>query len=221
MRRIIIYLFSVILLGLTFSCDEKPINSKDEPANEEQDSILTYNILKEIEATQIKKWISDYNIKVDGPSSLLKDSTSNVEDNEYALFADLGIYMQIVRCGDGSPIEDGETRYYDARYVEVNIGTGDTLTSNLFQQEPDAFYLRRTGDNYTGSFTSGLMARTYGTPVPNAWMLPFLYIKPGTMSGSSAAKIRLIVPHIHGTQKAAAEVYPTYYEIVITKQKWQ
>lgn len=221
MKRVIISLFSVLLLGLMFSCDEKSIDTKDEPVNEEQDSILTYNKLKEIEATQIKKWISDYNIKVDGPTSLLKDSTSNVEDNEYALFADLGIYMQIVRCGDGSPIEDGETRYYDARYVEVNIGTGDTLTSNLFQQEPDAFYLRRTGDNYTGSFTSGLMERTYGTPVPNAWILPFLYIKPGTMSGSSAAKIRLIVPHIHGTQKAAAEVYPTYYEIIITSQKWQ
>lgn len=203
-----------------FSCDEKPIDTKDEPSNEEQDSILTYDKLKEIEASQIMKWISDHNISVTGPSSLLEDSTSNVENNEYALFEDLGIYMQIVRRGDGSLIEDGETRYYNVRYVEVNIGTGDTLTTNVYQQDPDAFYLRRSGDNYGGAYISGVMARTYGTPVPNALMLPFQYIKPGTMNSNSAAKVRLIVPHVHGTQKAATEVYPAFYEIIITSQRW-
>lgn len=221
MKRLFPYLLTVVMLIGVFSCDKKSIEDESKENSEQQDSIMTYEKQKQIEATQIKKWISDHNIIVTGPSSLLEDSTSNVENNEYALFADLGIYMQIVRCGDGSPIEDGETRYYNARYVEVNIGTGDTLTTNMYQQEPDAFYLRCTGDNYTGAYTGGLMPKTYGTTMPNAWMLPFLYIKPGTMSGSSAAKIRLIVPHIHGTQKAAAEVYPTYYEIIITSQRWQ
>lgn len=221
MKRLFPYLLTVVMLIGAFSCDKKSIEDESKENSEQQDSIMTYEKQKQIEATQIKKWISDHNIIVTGPSSLLEDSTSNVENNEYALFADLGIYMQIVRCGDGSPIEDGETRYYNARYVEVNIGTGDTLTTNMYQQEPDAFYLRCTGENYTGAYTGGLMSKTYGTTMPNAWMLPFLYIKPGTMSGSSAAKIRLIVPHIHGTQKAAAEVYPTYYEIIITSQRWQ
>lgn len=221
MKRLFPYLLTVVMLIGVFSCDKKSIEGESKENSEQQDSIMTDEKQKQNEATQIKKWISDHNIIVTGPSSLLEDSTSNVENNEYALFADLGIYMQIVRCGDGSPIEDGETRYYNARYVEVNIGTGDTLTTNMYQQEPDAFYLRCTGDNYTGAYTGGLMSKTYGTTMPNAWMLPFLYIKPGTMSGSSAAKIRLIVPHIHGTQKAAAEVYPTYYEIIITSQRWQ
>ncbi len=220
MKRIIsLLIIPVLFLGLMFSCDEKSIDTKDEPVNEEQDSILTYDKQKEIEATQISKWISDYNITVTGPASLLQDSTSNVDNNEYVLFEDTGVLMQIVRRGDGKAIEKEESRYFSARFVEVYIGTGDTISMNIYQQDPDNFYVRRNGDAYTASFTSGILANTYGMSVPNAWLMVMPYIKPGTLN-SNSAKVRLIVPHNQGTQKAAAEVYPTFYEITIASQRW-
>ena len=37
------------------------------------------------------------------------------------------------------------------------MGTGDTLTMNYYQQDPDVFYVKRTGDNYSASFKSGIM----------------------------------------------------------------
>ena len=93
------------------------------------------------------------------------------------------------------------------------------MTMNHFQHEPDKFYIKRTGGNYTASFLSGVMSNVYGNTVPSAWLMPFPYIKPGMLS--SASKVRLIVPHNQGTQTAAASnVYPTFYEITFTPQKF-
>lgn len=128
--------------------------------------------------------------------------------------------MQIVRRGEGSIIANNETWYVNARYTEFYVDTGDTLSMNLYQQIPDVFYVIRNNGSYTASFTDGIMALKYGNSVPNSWIMPFKYIKPGVLNGSSGAKVRLIVPHNQGTQTASANVYPTFYEISITKQKY-
>jgi hypothetical protein len=47
------------------------------------------------------------------------------------------------------------------------------------------------------------------------------YIRPGLLNGAGSAKVRIIAPHNQGTQNAASSVYPAYYEIIITTQKWQ
>ena len=126
--------------------------------------------------------------------------------------------MQIIRRGEGHQISDGETWYMNARYVERYLGTGDTLTMNMYEQEPDVFYVKRTGGTYSASFKSGIMQRAYGYSVPNSWIMTMPYIKPVLYNGNSA-KVRIIAPHNQGTQNAASSVYPTFYEITITKQK--
>ena len=46
------------------------------------------------------------------------------------------------------------------------------------------------------------------------------FITPGILNGDGA-KVRIIAPHNQGTRNAAQSVYPTFYEITITAQKWQ
>ena len=191
-----------------------------------KDKEETYAEQKEREAKQVRTWLETHNIDVITVPDFLKDTITNNHEtgpdstrNEYVLFEDVGVYMQIVRRGEGRMIESGETRYYNARYVEVYLGTGDTMTMNKYQQEPDVFYVKRTGGNYSASFTSGVMASGYGTSVPNAWIMTMPYIKPALLNGSSAAKVRIIAPHNQGTQAAASSVYPAFYEIIITTQQ--
>lgn len=188
----------------------------------------TYADQKKREAKQINNWISKQDIDVISLSDFIKDTITNNPEtgpdktrNEYVLFEDNGVYMQIVRRGDGRIMEKGDTWYMNARYVELYVDDGDTMSMNIYQGEPDVFYVKCSGGSYSSSFTtSGIMALTYGNSVPNAWLMPFPYIKPGLLNGESAAKVRLIVPHNQGTQKASANVYPTFYEIIISKQKY-
>lgn len=193
-----------------------------------KDDDITYAEQKEREAKQVREWLDSHDIDVITLADFLKDTITNNPEtgpdytrNEYVLFEDNGVYMQIVRRGEGKVIGTDETWYYNARYNEVYLGTGDTMTMNYFQQDPDVFYVKRTGGNYTASFKSGVMANTYGTSVPSAWLMTMPFIRPGVLNGSSAAKVRLIAPHNQGTQSAAQSVYPTFYEIIISTQKWQ
>ena len=217
MKKILYLAVSLVVASLAFtSCDDEE----------------TYAEQKEREAKQINNWISQHNIEVISVSDFLKDTITNNPEtgpdktrNQYVLFPDNGVYMQIVKRGAGSTVKPGETKNMNARFVERYVSSGDTIIMNLYQSEPDLFYVKRTGDNYSASFINGtggtmsIMARLYGYSVPNAWLMPFPYIKPGMLDG--AAKVRLIVPHNQGTQTAAANVYPTFYEITISSQKWQ
>ena len=214
MKKILYLAVSLVVASVAFtSCDDEE----------------TYAEQKEREAKQINNWISQHNIEVISVSDFLKDTITNNPDtgpdktrNQYVLFPDNGVYMQIVRRGGGSAIEQGSPVYINARFVEVRVSTGETILLNHFQSEPDVFYVKRTGDNYTASFVSGvggtigLMPYVYGSSVPNAWIMPFPYIKPGLLD---VAKVRLIVPHNQGTQTAAANVYPTFYEITFSKRQ--
>ena len=185
----------------------------------------TYAEQKEREAKRIRQWIASHDIDVMSMSDFLKDTITNNPDcgpdstrNEYVLFADNGVYMQIVKRGGGEVMGPDALWYMNAEFVEVYVGTGDTMTMNHFQHEPDKLYIKRKGGNYTASFLSGVMANVYGTTVPSSWIMPFPYIKPGMLGGAS--KVRLIVPHNQGTQTASSNVYPTFYEITFTPQKF-
>lgn len=202
MKRIFYLLVSLVAVSvMVISCND------DE----------TYAEQKEREAKNIKKWISKHDINVISMSEFLQDTITDTVRNEYVLFPDNGVYMQIVNRGDGRILLPDEMWTMNARFVEVYVSSEDTMTMNLYQQVPDEFYIKRTGDNYTASFTSGIMASVYGTSVPSAWIMAFPFIKPGVLNGKSAAKVRLIVPHTSGTQAASASVYPTFYEISITR----
>ncbi len=182
----------------------------------------TYAEQKAREARQISDYLAAQHIDCITLQDFLQDTVTNNPvtgpdrtRNEYVLFSDKGVYMQIIQRGDGHGISSGNS-YFNARYREIYIPTGDTLTMNLLERWPDEFYVTRTGDTYTASFTSGIMANAYGNSVPNSWIMALPYVTPGLMNGESSAKIRIIAPHNEGTQKAANSVYPAFYEISIT-----
>ena len=179
----------------------------------------TYAEMKEDERDAIKRYIELNDIKIISEDQFeAQDSTTNVNLNEYVLFKESGVYMQIIEKGNGELLEDGRYQIL-ARYVETEIteeGIGDTLSLNIWVNRfphPDEFMLTKDGKSYSGSFSSGTMSEYYGNSVPSAWMLPFSYLKVGRAI-PDRSKIRLIVPHSEGTQYASSKVIPCTYEII-------
>lgn len=210
MKKLGILFASVFLLGLVFqSCN----NGK------------TYAEMKEEEREAIKRFIEREDINVISFEQFQEqDSTTNVDENQFVLFSETGVYMQIVEEGKGKPLsawKDGARRKVIVRYVEERIteeGIGDSLSWNTdhnseYMIYPDIMMVTKNGKSLSATFTEGIMYNTYGTPyVPSGWLIPFNYIKVGREI-SSRSKIRLIVPHSEGQSDASASVYPCYYEI--------
>ncbi len=205
MKKLGILFASVFLLGLVFqSCN----NGK------------TYAEMKEEEREAIKRFIEREDINVISFEQFQEqDSTTNVKENQFVLFSENGVYMQIVEEGNGEHLKDGRYEIL-ARYVEEKITSdgSDSLSWNTDFANPNMIYpdemmLTKSGKSYSATFTSGIMIEAWGTTyVPSGWLIPFNYIKVGReISGRS--KVRLIVPHSEGQSDASASVYPCYYEI--------
>lgn len=153
-----------------------------------------------------------------------QDSTTNLENNEYVLFANSGIYMQIVRPGVGDKIENGQTRQIACRFVEYNI-LGDSLQLrndvSYWHTTPDVIAVTNTSGTFSAKFVKddfpGAMYQTYGEEkVLDGWLAPFPYIRVGRQKTEDGeiAKVRLIVPHTAGQSSSASNVYPCFYEIL-------
>jgi hypothetical protein len=181
---------------------------------------VTYAEKKKEEKKAIQRYIDLQNIKVISEKEFLaNDTTTNVDENEFVLFSESGVYMQVQERGGGEILEDGRYEML-ARYFEAEVtddGTLDTLTLNNIMNVslvPDVFTLTISGSSYTASFSSGMMYSYWSsTSVPSGWLVPLKYIKPGR-GISERAKVRLIVPHSEGTSNATLYVMPCYYEIV-------
>ena len=185
--------------------------------------VVSYADLKEKEKDAINSFLVSNNF-VEGPINVIsqaefiaKDSTTDVSKNEFVLLGSTGVYMQIVRKGEGVKMKSGDSKTVLARFLEYNIQSGDTLLTNRFSaSNVDKFTVSLSGTTFTGSFISGYMysyySSSYGTSVPTAWMIPLSYINLGRNT-ANLAEVRLIVPHDQGTQAASQSVYPTYYEI--------
>ncbi len=151
-----------------------------------------------------------------------QNSTTNVEKNEYVLIGNSGVYMQIVRKGNGKKLQHGESTILACRYWEYNIIGDSLMTTNLstiYNPAPDYINVYNNYGNFSGQFNldiylgGGAMYRAYGsTSVPQGWFVPLTYINLGRQDGE-IAKVRLIVPHTMGTELATSNVYPTFYEI--------
>lgn len=211
-NKLTLILIAAASLTLFSSCDDEE----------------TYADQKEREAKNINAWIASHDIDVISLEEFLTDTiTDNPETgpdktrNEYVLFPDNGVYMQILRRGTGKTISSGENWDINATFLEIYVASGDSITMNRYETDPDVLNVKRTGDNYTASFTSGVMQNCYGSSVPNAWLMVMPFIRPGLLNGQSAAWVRLIVPHNQGTQNAASNVYPAFYDIIFQTQKWQ
>lgn len=153
-----------------------------------------------------------------------QDTTTNLENNEYVLFAKNGIYMQIIRRGVGEKITKGQTRQIACRFIEYNI-LGDSLQLrndvSYWHTNPDIMAVTNTSGTFSANFVTGTQAgamyQAYGEEkVLDGWLAPFPYIRVGrqTTAEGEIAKVRLIVPHTAGQSNAATNVYPCFYEIL-------
>lgn len=160
---------------------------------------------------------------------LSQDSMTDVSRNEYVLFGNSGVYMQIVRRGTGEKLASGQSKRIIARYVEFNI-LRDSIQSRsdalYYHTSPDILEVSNTYGTFTASFSTdnggGAMYRIYRqTEVPSGWLVPFSYIKIGRQleADDHIAKVRLIVPHSSGHNEARQNVYPCFYEILFQEMR--
>lgn len=193
------------------------------------DNNETYAKQKKKEASYIGGFILNNDFV--GPITIIsesqfyeQDSMTDLSKNEFVRFNDDGIYMQIVRKGDGPTMRElalerkdsTVTRILLCKFLEYDIEGADTTHSNIYLSSIED-KMRCTYNafsrSYTGSFMEGgIMNASYGSSVPTGWFKPLDYIRLSRVDGESA-KVRIIVPHTSGTTNAAAHVLPFYYEI--------
>lgn len=159
-----------------------------------------------------------------------QDSLTNIENNEYVVFENTGIYMQIVRKGAGSKLLNGQRKRIICRYTEFNIMRDSVQTTNntmYWSTNPDIIDVTNTYGTFTGSFNTsvnggGAMYSYYGSKaVPAGWLVPFTYINIGRQiaEDKGIAKVRLIVPHSQGHSDASSNVYPCFYELTFQEMR--
>ena len=166
---------------------------------------------------------------IDEKQFIEQDSTTDVARNEYVLFNNTGVYMQIVRKGVGGKLESGESKRVIARYLEYNIMGDSIQTRNnilYYSTTPDIIDITNNYGTFTASFNTdnggGAMYRSYNsTTVPPGWLVPFSYIHIGRQvnEDDKIAKVRLILPHSQGQKSASEYVYPCFYEITFQQMR--
>lgn len=163
-----------------------------------------------------------------------QDSMTDVSKNEFVLFRNTGIYMQIVRKGVGERIKDGESKRIVSRYWEWNI-LGDSMqTSDMvpyYATNPEIMNVTNNSGTISASFNTevnggGAMYLTYKgndgvLAVPSGWLLPLTYVNVGRQKtpDEGIAKVRIIVPHTSGHNYATTNVYPCFYEITYQEMR--
>ncbi len=161
---------------------------------------------------------------------LAQDSVTDLAKNQYVLFQNTGVYMQIVRKGTGEKLEKGKTARVICRFVEFNI-LGDSIQLrndvNYWHSSPDIMKVTNNYGTFSANFDTeinggGAMYDKYGTTsVPAGWLVPFSYIRIGRQDSpeEGIAKVRLIVPHSQGQTSAVNNVYPCFYELTFQKMR--
>lgn len=218
MKKIIYFITFLCMIPALQGCnDEETYAEQREKEREAINAFLKRDVSIVLEGDTL---IHVGNINVISEEQFyLQDSITNVENNEYVVFENTGIYMQIVRKGVGSKLLNGQTKSIICRYVEYNI-LNDEVQSNSSTMYPDIMDVTNTYGTFKGSFNTsinggGIMYNYYGsTVVPSGWLVPFTYIQIGRqVDDREISKVRLIVPHTQGHSDASTNVYPCFYEI--------
>ena len=196
----------------------------------------TYSDMKKKEQDAIEAFIAEHGIQViDQTTFEAQGNKTDLVSNQFVKFTRNGVYMQIVREGCGTVLEENKTVNVLCRFMEQNIQTGDVVVRNDIHaslsslgtgidvsQYLDKMSVVRTGTTLTASFLSGMMYQYHGsTSVPGGWLVPLNYVKIGRPEneGEETAKVRLIVPHSQGTADASSSVTPYYYEITYQRER--
>ncbi len=186
-------------------------------------SYETYGEKKDKERNAISSYIRENGITVIEESQFVQqDSTTDVSKNEFVYLAKSGIYLQIVRKGCGSKLEEKKPVNVLFRFTEFNI-LADTmqLRNDLNPRTYDKMSVTRTSANISGSFVSGVMKSAYGTQaIPNAFLVPFHYVNIGRpqKDGDEISYIKMIVPHTQGQASAQQYVYPCFYTLTLERE---
>ena len=186
------------------------------------DNYETYGDKKEKERDAINEYIKSRNIKeITEDEFVLKGCTTDTTAHEYVYLSKSGIWMQIIRKGEGTMLENKKQVNVLLRYVEFNILEGAILTSNYsYSNLYDKMTVYREGSNYTASFVQGVMNSTYGAVVPAGWLVPLDYITLARPTSDQAlAEVRLSVPRSQSTSQTQSYVYPCYYQIRYEREK--
>ena len=175
----------------------------------------TYGDQKEKERNAISKFIADSSITVISEDVFVQQGYKS------------GVYMQIVRQGCGTKLQDGETanlvcrcREFDMMSDTVKVVTNVSYSASC----PDIMRVTCTSGTFTASFTKSVaynMCFVYGTPaVPAGWLVPLTYINVGAPESETdeIAKVRLIVPHTQGNASAISEVTPYFYDLTYQRE---
>ena len=182
----------------------------------------TYAEQKDKERSAINQYIVDEGINVISEQTFIANGyQTNVASNEYVLFGNTGVYMQIVRTGCGEKLKSGETATVLCRFDEYNIMTDSLILSNrvlTYSSQVDKMTVKNTSGTFKASFVKGaslMYARYQSAAVPSGWLVPLSYIKIGRPESENdeIARVKLIVPHTQGQQYAAESVYPCFYDI--------
>ncbi|WP_455066121.1 DUF4827 domain-containing protein [Prevotella melaninogenica] len=186
----------------------------------------TYADQLERETEAINSFIVKKGIKVISEEQFAKQgNTTDTTKNQYVLFPNTGVYMQIVEKGTGEVIKKGETATVLCRFSERNLITDTLQLSNqflVFGPKVDKMSVTNTSGTYTASFdpSSSVMADIYqSTSVPAGWLVPMPYIALGRLVNASSklSHVRLIVPSQQGQLNASKAVYPCYYDLTFQR----
>ena len=183
----------------------------------------TYADQKKKERSAINRYIANNRIKVISEATFeAQGCTTDTAKNEFVLFDNTGVYMQIRRKGTGEKLKEGASVDVMCRFNEYNLLEGDSalIMTNIYQYTwcNDKMTVKNTSGTFTGTFakTNCMMYTTYGSQaVPSGWLVPFTYINLGRYDSPDAelAQVRLIVPHSQGQSSASQSVYPCLYEL--------
>ena len=189
----------------------------------------TYAEMKEREQNAIENFVENNHFvghinTISEEQFAAQGYTTDVASNQFVLFNNDGIYMQIVRQPEGKTLVEMARERSDStikknircRFLEYDIENADTTHTNYYTNSVDQG-MQCTYTHYSRNFDAyflpgGLMYTSYGSGVPKGWLKPLNYIHMSPYDGQQA-KVRLIVPHSSGTTNASGYVLPFYYEI--------
>lgn len=196
----------------------------------------TYGDMKKKERDAINKFIADSSITVISEDVFVQNNyKTDLNRNEFVKLDKSGVYMQIVRQGCGTKLQDGETANLVCRYREYNI-LEDVVTSlnntSYTAAIPDIMRVSRNSGTYSATFTKsasitvngntiGNMYYTYqSAQVPSGWLVPLSYINVGAweQEGDEISEVHLIVPHSQGHTTASGNVTPYFYVITYHRE---
>ena len=151
---------------------------------------------------------------------MLKGCTTDTAKHEYVYLSKSGVWMQIIRKGEGEKIKNQKRVNVLVRFEEYDFLNGNSLSNMASSYIFDKMTVYRDGSTYTASFVSGVMASTYSASVPTGWLVPLDYVTLARPTSDQAlAEVKLIVPHSQGTSQAQSYVYPCYYHIIYEREK--